>query len=984
LLAFFSLTLFVSAFILFLVQPMIGKMILPVLGGTPAVWNTCMVFFQAMLLIGYSYTHTLSSTQPRRRQLIVQSVVLFLPLLVLPFTLSDRTAASVNVEYPVFWLLWILLGMVGLPFFVVATSAPLLQKWFATTGHYAAKDPYFLYGASNLGSMLGLLLYPALIEPAWDVPTQAVVWTAGYCVLIASVLGCVLLVARTPEPAPVVVQVPAEPLLQPAAVPERAMATAVTAGPVATGRRRGVRLGAAPVVSAAAKDVPGIARKEPSRTFWQSLMWTLFAKEEAGPIRDTDTLTVGRRIRWVLLAAVPSSLMLGVTTYITTDIAAVPSFWVVPLAVYLLTFILVFSRWPVVWTSSWPHTVVLYLQPCFLLFLVLRMVGNIAVSTPLDFALHLGAFFFTTLLCHGELAKDRPSPRHLTEFYLWMAVGGVVGGLFNALIAPIALPYGVIEYPLAMVVACLLRPHMSQDLSEMSTLGRALFLGWGVTFAIDELRRQSRNKIAAAAGAVLDVLLFGMGMTTFSADPAPRAERPTVLGRLRRLWPSSNLAEILLDFAVPIAFGVFTYYMVYIGDHEKTVLGIHLKRSYTMMVVVIFALALALRPLRFGLAVAAVFLVSMAYDRSYENLVFEGRSFFGLVRVRQWGGDAQVRRTMIHGGINHGQQIVSPEPLRRQPITYFHPTNGIGELFHKLTWGSAPGKKGSPEHTAWMQANYWTEPPKKHAGESSEDFELRYGEWFHNFLKLRAHFYPGDPRMPASMVGLGAVSPWAQLVGTQQQVPFAVIGLGTGTLAAHAQPLQVVDFYEIDPMVKRLSVPDSGEAKDLIFYYVDDALKRGALLDIKLGDGRLKIKEAPEKYYHALLVDAFSSDAVPVHLLTKEAVTLYFDKLVDGGVLIFNTTNRYVRLQPVLARVAEELNLEYLACPDYTNDNIPEKFGADWMALRRRDKPGVTMSGGPSLYDRLQMGEDRWQKVEPMPGRAWTDSYSNLLGAMRW
>src|SRR4051794_9503581 len=153
---------------------MIGKMVLPRLGGTPAVWNTCMVFFQAMLLIGYAYTHTLSTTLPRRRQLIVQSVLLFLPLLVLPFALGERTPPT--VDNPIFWLLWVLLGMVGLPFFVVATSAPLLQKWFATTGHPASKDPYFLYGASNLGSMLGLLLYPALIEPAWDVPAQAIVW----------------------------------------------------------------------------------------------------------------------------------------------------------------------------------------------------------------------------------------------------------------------------------------------------------------------------------------------------------------------------------------------------------------------------------------------------------------------------------------------------------------------------------------------------------------------------------------------------------------------------------------------------------------------------------------------------------------------------------------------------------------------------------------------------------------------------------------
>ncbi len=463
-LPFFSLTLFVSAALLFFVQPMIGKMILPVLGGTPAVWNTCMVFFQAMLLIGYAYTHTLSITQPRRRQLIVQSVLLLLPLLVLPFALGERTPPT--SENPVFWLLWVLLGMVGLPFFVVATSAPLLQKWFATTGHAASKDPYFLYGASNLGSMLGLLLYPAFIEPVWDVPEQAIVWTAGYVVLIACVVGCALLVARTAEPAPVVVQVPAD-AAPPRPAPEPVLATAVTTSPATIGtRRRGLRLGATATAPAAAKSVPASVRKEPpTRSLWQTLLWTLFAKDEQPPARPTDDITTSRRIRWVLLAAVPSSLMLGVTTYMTTDIAAVPLFWVVPLALYLLTFILVFARWPVVWTET-PHTVVLYLQPCFLLFLVLRMVGQISVPTWGDFALHLAAFFFTTLLCHGELAKDRPSTRHLTEFYLWMSVGGVCGGLFNALFAPKFLPYGILEYPLAMVVACLLRPYMVQDITE--------------------------------------------------------------------------------------------------------------------------------------------------------------------------------------------------------------------------------------------------------------------------------------------------------------------------------------------------------------------------------------------------------------------------------------------------------------------------------------------------------------------------------------
>ena len=339
---------------------------------------------------------------------------------------------------------------------------------------------------------------------------------------------------------------------------------------------------------------------------------------------------------------------------------------------------------------------------------------------------------------------------------------------------------------------------------------------------------------------------------------------------------------------------------------------------------------------------------------------------------------------LIHGGIDHGQQITWPAPLRRQPITYFHPTNGIGEIFHKLTWGNPPGKAGSPAHREWMAQNYWTESPLRGKNETEDHWDKRYSDWYEAYLKLRSHFYPGDPRMPASLVGLGAVSPWAQLAGTQQQPPYAVVGLGAGTLAAHAQPWQHVDFFEIDPIIKRLSIPPSGKAEDLIFYYVNDALKRNARLEILMGDGRKKMSEAPERFYHAMLIDAFSSDAVPVHLLTKEAVEVYLDKLADGGVLIFNTTNRYVDLPPVLARIAEELHLECLHCPDYTSNDIPEKYGADWAALRRRDKtPGVYTGGGPSLYDRLHVTEDRWHKVAPFPGRAWTDKYSNLLSVLR-
>jgi hypothetical protein len=973
----FALTLFVSAAFLFIVQPMIGKMILPRLGGTPAVWNTCMVFFQAMLLVGYSYTHTLSTSQNRRTQLLVQSALLFLPLALfrLPFAIGDWLPPT--EENPVFMLLVLLLGVVGLPFFIVATTAPLLQKWFTTTGHRAAKDPYFLYGASNLGSMLGLLLYPVLFEPLWDVDTQAVIWTGGYVLLVACVLGCALLVWRTPEPAAVALDVSPTVEQSPApaiASPQLAAETAVTAAPTGVTRRRPLRL---PAMPAAPRSKASLALSAPAKPSpLAGVLAFLLTKDDSATSHRGEELTFLRRLRWVMLAAAPSSLMLGATTFLTTDIAAVPLFWVIPLALYLMTFILVFARWPVVWTGT-PHTVVLYLQPCFLLFLVLRMVSHLSVPTWGEFTLHLLAFFSTTLMCHGELAKDRPSTRYLTEFYLWMSVGGVLGGLVNALVAPLCFPWGIIEYPIAMVASCLLRPTLIQDVSQMGPVTAAVLQQGSLSGLSTELRKQGyQNPVAAVSVLAFDSMLFTLGMTTVSYPSGTSASTDSkdvpsrAAAFIRRLVPSSNLLELFLDITVPIAFAFLAYFLVDIGAHEKEYLGITFKRSYLMAGTVVIALAMAMRPLRFGLSVGLLFLVVIVFDRSFEHNIFEDRGFFGLVRVREYtegggiGHPTKVRRTLIHGVINHGQQLVEPSYWRRQPISYFHPSNGIGEIFHKLTWGNPPNPM-----------------------ESRED----YDQWMAEYRQIKYTFVPADARLPASLVGLGAESPWAQLVATQSQVPFAVVGLGTGTLAAHAQPFQHADFYEIDPIIKRLSVPPpGGTADDLMFYYVDDALHRGADLRIIMGDGRLRIKEGPEKFYHAILLDAFSSDAIPVHLLTKDAVEEYLKHLADGGVLIFNTTNKFVDIQPVLKTIADELDLECLTCPDYPDRRHPEKYGADWTVLRRKDAnmPGRTYrNGAPSLYHRLDPGTPemtRWEEVEPMPGRAWTDGHSNLLGAMRW
>jgi len=379
LLPLYTITIFVSATLLFLVQPMFARMVLPLLGGSPAVWNTAMVFFQAALLAGYGYSHAATARFGARRQSLWHLAVLLLPLAVLPLKIPPGWTPPANAN-PLPWLLGLLTVAVGLPFFAVATMSPLLQKWFAATGHRHARDPYFLYAASNLGSLLALVSYPLVVEPVWSLQEQSRLWTMGYILLVALALGCALALRRVPAT-------------------------------VAVGSEAAVRN----------------------------------ARALAG---ESGKLTSRRRARWVFLAFVPSSLMLGVTTYLTSDIAAVPLFWIVPLALYLVTFILAFSgraRARRLLTRALP-----------MLMVGLAMVFALRATQPaaLLMLLHLAVFFVAALLCHGALGDDRPAPEHLTEFYLWLSVGGVLGGVFNALLAPL-LFRSVVEYPLVLVLACL-------------------------------------------------------------------------------------------------------------------------------------------------------------------------------------------------------------------------------------------------------------------------------------------------------------------------------------------------------------------------------------------------------------------------------------------------------------------------------------------------------------------------------------------------
>jgi hypothetical protein len=800
----------VSAALLFLVQPMFAKMVLPMLGGTPAVWNTCMVFYQAMLLAGYLYAHLATRCLGIRRQAGVHLVLMALPWIVLPIAVATAWTPPGGAANPVPWLLMLLLVSVGLPFFIVSASAPMLQAWFADTGHRAGRDPYFLYAASNLGSMLALVGYPLVVERYLKLAEQSRVWAIGYAVLMLLTGGCALLLWS----------------------------------------RRGVAQPA------------GSAHPEVED-------------------RPLSVPTLWLRLRWLALSFVPSSLLLGVTMYISTDIAAVPLLWVMPLALYLLTFVLVFARWPS-WLSqevlrTWPrarwlagaldpHWICVWLQPFLLVAIAMALFETVTANMGWIILLHLATFFIAAMVCHGELARSRPAARYLTEFYLWMSVGGVLGGAFNAIVAPLAfrsVPL-VLEYPLAMVLACMLRPPVLR--TRWPNLSRLLdlLLPIGLWCGLYLLKNLSTG------------WHFRAGLQWLDRDAWNWAGD---LNDLVTRWTGKNfhLTEAML------------------------ILGLG----------GLVAFAFQVRPVRFATGIGVVLLAGhLWFSGAATDRVYTDRSFFGIMRVKETTYEPYVepdlekalaqdetpppgtyiKRTLIHGSTNHGEQRFDPV-WRTRPVTYYFPTGPIGEVFTKLI----------------------------------------------------------DP-------------------GVNRQI--GIIGLGTGTTAAFGKPGQQFTYFEIDSHVRTIA-ETSG-----LFTYLNDT---PAEYEIVMGDARLSLEKQPDHKFDLLLVDAFSSDAIPVHLLTREAVDLFFQKLKPNGILLVHISNRHLDLAPVVGNIAEDLRLVARVRNDSElffsfAESMNGKFASEVVVVVRDAKRLGPLDDDPE-----------WEEIPPDDDvGVWTDDYSNVLAVVHW
>jgi hypothetical protein len=712
----YALAVFLSAFLLFWLEPMVAKLFLPTMGGVPAVWNTALVFYQAALFAGYVYAHLLTRGVPRAYQPPVHAAVVLVAVMSLPLAL--RAAPYEPGTSPVLWQLGALVRTAGLPFLALAATAPLLQRWYSHRETPDARDPYFLYAISNAGSLLALALFVFLIEPAIPFAMQSRLWSAGYALAVALVMLCAIALYRP------------------------------------------------------SGDVPEAEPEDVVR--------------EGAPLRVSD------RLWWVALSFVPSSLLLGVTTHINTDVASVPLLWVVPLGLYLATFMLAFAR-----RVRVPLAAALAAQTVLVgVHAVLYYWGTEDLSeaiTPwVTVSLHLLLFSASAIVCHGALAARRPSRAHLTEYYLWVSAGGIMGGAFNALAAPVIFS-SVVEYPAAIVLALLLRPADGLPPGK-----RSIWLD-----------------LAIPAGLVLFLAVFGRGGA--------------------------------------------------IGD-----LSMILARAASVAALAVVVMSRR-RPLRMALCVAAMMVLG-GYAAGKADVRSIVRTYFGVYRVIE--SPERGERLFFHGRTIHSAQSLDAE-RRGDPTMYFARSEPFG-LFH-----------------------------------------ARFRE-----------------------------------TGTMRRV--GVVGLGAGTMAAYGEPGQEWVFFELDPAVAAI-------ARDpRLFTYLPDSR---AKVTVVIGDGRVSLAREPNSSLDMIVIDAFGSDAIPVHVVTREAIAMYMTKLRPGGYLVFHITNKYFALGPVLAATAKDLGLDYLHCA----------VKSEWVAM------GSDLSALADLGPGVTCGKPRTQGAP-----VWTDDHSSVVGSLRW
>lgn len=555
----FALTVFLGAFLLFQVQPLIGKYILPWFGGGPGVWTTCLMFFQAVLLGGYAYAHFSTTHLKRRTQGWLHAGLLVLALVTLPIIPAVHWKPAGNTE-PIVRILLLLTTSIGLPYFVLSATGPLLQRWFSLT--FPETSPYRLYSLSNAGSLLALLSYPFLVEPLLNRSTQAWIWSAGLGVFAILCWVCARRMISAPE------------------APRHEQAAGASS-------------------SEDRVDAP-----------------------DAPP-------PAGMRLLWVAFASIASVLLIATTNQLSQDIAVIPFLWVLPLVIYLLSFILCFDhpRW--------------YRRGLFAGMLVIGVVAVCRIlqtesGTSLKFQLaSYGATLFAAcMICHGELYRIRPAPRHLTSFYLHIATGGALGGVLVGVVAPLLL----------------------DRYAELQAGLWALSYLLGVVCLRDRARDIAQ---AAAIGALVSAVLL----------PAYRIDWTDGLRESIAAYPGS-FALTYKDHWMLIALFVAALILAFAGGWRRIARDWRPRMGGFVMM------------LSVGLGI--FFIIQLHH--AVGSTIAASRNFYGTLRVYEEMPDREYGRNtkLVHGVITHGLQFWNPVQSR-WPTTYYGETSGVGLAIKHLS-----------------------------------------------------------------------------------------------------------------------------------------------------------------------------------------------------------------------------------------------------------------------------------------------------------
>ncbi len=731
---FFALTLFMSASLMFILQPMFGKLLLPALGGAASVWNTCMVFYQTLLFVGYLYAHYLTRHFNPKQQIRVHSGLLLLSLLFIPIGIV-QTEAPPTDSTPVFWLLSVLFGSIGLPFFILSTTSPLIQKWFSCLGHAHSSDPYFLSIASNSGSLLALLSYPLIFESQLGLSDQQRFWSMGFVLLLALVLLCMAFYKQSRQD------------------------TALTFKPAAH----------------------------------------LLSKP-----------TLAQQLHWLILALVPSSLLIGTTHYLSTDIASVPLLWIIPLALYLLSFILVFSRY-----NDNIHPWISRLQPWIVVpFLIYFLSDEKLADYSLELALHLLIFFICIMFCHGELARRRPQPEYLTQYYLIMSLGGMLGGVFNNFVVPFVFD-DLYEYPLMIIAALMLNTVTKKHHAPIP------------------------NKIFLVS-LLLYLMFFGTIVYQYHQDIA------------------NNALIALIVIAILSNYFMFHKNMLYLFLYSSLLVS-----------------------------------CTTSFTQQNEQTLMKTRNFYGVLSVTQTtlpnndsGLENDILHAMYSGTTQHGAQLVNNNN-QCTPVSYYSVQGPIGQVFQAYQ-------------------------------DSSTNWNI------------------------------------------------GIVGLGSGALGSYATSNQHWHFYELNPAVIRMATTPA------YFSYLQDCMSQYAIYP---GDARLTLDKQANQYFDLLVIDAFTSDAIPTHLLTREALELYLARLTENGILAFHISNHYLDLEPVLADHAHQLGL-YGLIQKHRPQSKSQIFASDWVLLSKN----MTI-----FSPLLTQTQHQWRQLATNTAfkQSWTDDFTSLISVWK-